>query len=182
MQHNQEWIKFNRFGVEDARAYYIPFADGQKIALSNKIINRNSSERFISLNGKWFIKEHVNIESVAIDEKLSKKIPVPSCVQMYGYDQIQYINCRYPFPCRPPFVPVENPTYHYRRQFTIDDLSWKYYLNFEGVDSFFYVYVNGQQVGYSQISHATSEFEISKYLTAKKENAKKRWLRLQASI
>ncbi len=164
MNHNQEWTKFNRFGTEKTRSYYIPFADKQSFGLRNKILDRNLSERFISLNGKWGIKEHENIESVDLIEKMSKKIPVPSCVQMHGYDQIQYINCRYPFPCRPPFVPEENPTYHYRRNFRIEDLSWKYYLNFEGVDSFFYVYVNGKQIGYSQISHATSEFEITKYL------------------
>ena len=164
MQHNQEWIKFKRFGTEKARSYYIPFGEGQDFGFRNKIINRNSSERFIPLNGEWGIKEHANIESVKIGERLTNTILVPSCVQMFGYDQIQYINCRYPFPCRPPFVPEENPAYHYRRQFPIDDLSWKYYLNFEGVDSFFYVYVNGNQVGYSQISHATSEFDISKYL------------------
>ena len=164
MLNNQEWVHFNRSGIEKPRSYYIPFGENQPFAFQGKILDRNASERFISLNGEWKIKEHINIESVEIDEKLSKKIPVPSCVQMYGYDQIQYINCRYPFPCRPPFVPTDNPTYHYRKQFNIDDLSWKYYLNFEGVDSFFYVYVNGAQVGYSQISHATSEFEISKYL------------------
>ncbi len=164
MKHNQEWTQFKRLGTEAPRAYYIPFAESQSFSFDNRILNRNDSERFISLNGTWTIKEHATIYSVDLDEKLSKKIPVPSCVQMHGYDQIQYINCRYPFPCNPPFVPTENPTYHYRRKFYINDLAWKYYLNFEGVDSFFYVYVNGCQVGYSQISHATSEFEISKYL------------------
>lgn len=164
MRTNQEWIQFKRVGIEKARSYYVPFAEGQPFAFRNKITDRNCSERFILLNGSWEIKEHTNIEDVEIDERLTQKISVPSCVQMHGYDSIQYINCRYPFPCRPPFVPTENPTYHYRRRFRIQDLSWRYYLNFEGVDSFFYVYINGCQIGYSQISHATNEFEITKYL------------------
>ena len=116
------------------------------------------------MDGEWLVKEHKNLESVCLNEKLVRKIPVPSCVQLFGYDQIQYINTRYPFPFRPPFVPNENPTYHYRKDFQIDDGTEKYYLNFEGVDSGFYVYVNGTFVGYSQISHATSEFDVTPYL------------------
>ena len=155
---------FERIGVEKPRSYYVPFAENQAFAFANRILDRTKSERFISLDGTWFIKEHQNVETVDIQEKLAKKIPVPSCVQMHGYDQIQYINVRYPFPFRPPYVPKENPTYHYRKSFTIDSLDWKYYLNFEGVDSCFYLYVNGKEVGFSQISHATSEFDITDYL------------------
>ena len=88
---------------------------------------------------------------------------------MHGYDKIQYINTRYPLPVDPPYVRVKNPTFHYRRTFAVKDLSQKYYLNFEGVDSFFYVYVNGERAGYSQISHATSEFDITA-LVRKGEN------------
>ena len=160
----KEFECFDRIGIEKPRSYYIPFAEGDKISFSNKIIDRKSSSRFISLDGVWQIKEHKNLESVKINEKLTKKIPVPSCVQMLGYDHIQYINARYPFPARPPYLPQENPTYHYRKKFLIKDLKDKYYLNFEGVDSCFYLYVNGQKVGFSQISHATSEFDITQYL------------------
>ncbi|MBQ5929536.1 MAG: glycoside hydrolase family 2, partial [Clostridia bacterium] len=160
---NNEYETLERIGVEPPRSYYIPFDERQAFVFKNKILNRNASERVIPLDGEWYIKEHANLESVDIFERLTKKIPVPSCVQMHDYDHIQYINARYPFPVRPPFVPTENPTYHYRRTFQIQDTAWKYYLNFEGVDSGFYVYINGQKVGYSQISHATSEFNITPF-------------------
>ena len=164
MKHQREYEELKRVGLEKPRSYYIPFSEEKKFAYKNKIINRKASDRFISLDGEWHIKEHKSIESVCLHERLTKKIPVPSCVQMFGYDRIQYINARYPFPFRPPFVPSENPTYHYRTDFQITDKDWKYYLNFEGVDSGFYVYVNGTFVGYSQISHATSEFDVTPYI------------------
>lgn len=164
MEHKREYEKLERIGVEKPRSYYIPFPKDKKFSYKNKIIDRKASERFISLDGEWRIKEHKNIQDVSLRETLTKKIPVPSCVQLFGYDQIQYINARYPFPFRPPFVPNENPTYHYRTSFEIVDTAWKYYLNFEGVDSGFYVYVNGSFVGYSQISHATSEFDVTPYV------------------
>ena len=161
---NKEYERLERKGVEKPRSYYIPFAAEQKFAFKNRIIDREASERFISLDGEWSIKEHGSVGSVEIGERLKDKIEVPSCVQMKGYDQIQYINMRYPFPCDPPFVPAENPTYHYRKQFEIKDTDWTYFLNFEGVDSFFYLFVNGREVGYSQVSHSVSEFNITPYL------------------
>ncbi len=164
MVHQKEYATLKRIGVERPRSYYVPFAQNQKFAYKHKIVDRKASERFISLDGKWLIKEHKDIDSVYLDEKLTKKINVPSCVQLMGYDQIQYINARYPFPFRPPFVPSENPTYHYRKSFDIKPGEWKYYLNFEGVDSAFYVYVNGTFVGYSQISHSTSEFDVTPHV------------------
>lgn len=160
----REYETFARVGVEPPRCYYVPFAQEQSFTFKHKIIDRSASKRFIGLDGEWYIKEYKSPENVNISERLTKKIPVPSCVQMHGYDQIQYINARYPFPVRPPHVPTKNPTYHYRKTFQITDTAWKYYLNFEGVDSFFYVYINGQNVGYSQISHSTSEFDITPYL------------------
>ena len=168
MKHKKEYEKLNRIGVEKPRSYYIPFPQDKKFVYQNKIIDRKSSDRFISLDGEWWIKEHKNIETVSLGERLTEKILVPSCIQLFGYDQIQYINTRYPFPVRPPFVPSENPTYHYRKTFEIKNTDWKFYLNFEGVDSGFYVYVNGTFVGYSQISHATSEFDVTPYIKAGK--------------
>lgn len=166
MLNNKEYESFERKGVETPRSYYIPFSEGQDFVFAHGIIDRNKSERFISLDGEWDFAAHEDIADVKTDEKLSKKIPVPSCVQMHGYDRIQYINTRYPIPVDPPYVRVKNPTFHYRRTFEIKDLSQKYYLNFEGVDSYFYVYVNGKEIGYSQISHATSEWDISAYVKA----------------
>ena len=88
-------------------------------------------------------------------------IPVPSCWQNYGYDTHQYTNIKYPFPFDPPYVPHDNPCGVYVRTFNCDMSEEKYYLNFEGVDSCFYVWINDEFVGYSQVSHCTSEFDIT---------------------
>ncbi len=162
MKNEREYEKLQRIGVEAPRAYYVPFAEGDKPKTVYGIVDRRSSSRFLSLDGTWLVKQHDELSSVEIGEDLSEKIPVPSCVQMHGFDQIQYLNCRYPFPVNFPYVPRENPCWHYRRTFRLaKEKGEKYYLNFEGVDSAFYLYVNGAFVGYSQISHATSEFDVT---------------------
>lgn len=161
----KEHEHFERIGVEAHRSYYIPFAETDKIKKKYGIIDRFSSSKFLSLDGMWEIKQHQNVEQVDIFEDLQKKIPVPSCVQLYGFDQMQYVDWRYPFPVAFPHIPYENPCWHYRRKFTLKTLpTEKYYLLFEGVDSAFYLYVNGICKGYSQISHATSEFDITEFL------------------
>lgn len=88
---------------------------------------------------------------------------VPSCWQMKGFDQKQYTNVRYPFPYDPPYVPDENPCGAYLKDFVLDEkgTGMRQFLYFEGVDSCFYVWVNGEFVGYSQVSHSPSEFEIT---------------------
>ncbi len=164
----KEYESFERIGTEPHRSYYIPFDEKDEVGFVHGIVDRNTSSLFISLDGAWQIKQHSICEDFSIDEKLTEEIPVPSCVQMHGFDRIQYINHRFPIPVMPPHVPYDTPAWHYRRIFTIDRCKGrKYYLNFEGVDSFFYLYVNGVQVGCSQISHATSEFDITEYLTDK---------------
>lgn len=162
----KEYISFQRIGAESPRAYYVPFSSEQDITLKNGIIDREKSDRFQSLDGEWLIREHSCLEEVGLNEELTEKIPVPACVQMHGYDRIQYINSRYPFPFDPPYVPRENPAYHYRRTFSIAKLTERYYLVFEGVDSAFYVYVNGKEAGFGQISHATNEFDITSMVHA----------------
>ncbi len=153
---------FERIGVMPHRSYYIPFDEGDTVREKYGIIDRNSSSRFISLDGVWQIKQHEHIDEFEINDELSLSVPVPSCVQMHGFDQIQYINTRYPFPVLPPHVPCENPSWHYRRSFHLSKKAGeRYYINFEGVDSCFYLYLNGVKRGYSQISHATSEFDIT---------------------
>ena len=162
MKTNLEYESFARIGILPPRAYYIPFAEGDRVKKIYGITDRRASSRFLSLDGVWQIGEHSCPEAVEIDEILEKTIPVPSCVQMHGYDRIQYLNSRYPIPADPPHVPKKNPTFHYRRRFTLDRREGeRYYLNFEGVDSAFYLFVNGEACGYSQISHAVSEFDIT---------------------
>lgn len=148
-------------GLEPARAYYIPFETD-----AEKRCERTKSQRFISLNGKWKIREFDSFEKADRfwEGSGENEIAVPSCVQFYGYDYFQYTNFRYPFVFNPPFVPEENPAYHYSRIFEWKSNGDKAYLVFEGVDSCFYLYVNGKFIGYSQVSHRISEFDISEYI------------------
>ena len=85
---------------------------------------------------------------------------------MNGYDHHQYTNFRYPFPVDPPYVPWDNPCGAYVTRFpwAEDPLAPRTFLNFEGVDSCFYVWLNGSYVGYGQVSHATNEFEVTEFL------------------
>ena len=158
----KEYERFERIGTTPHRSYYIPFAENDVIRTKHGIQDCASSSRFTSLDGVWQIKKHDHVEDFEINEKLEGRIPVPACVQMHGYDHIQYLNIRYPFPVMLPHLPYENPCWHYRRTFNLKKPPGeKYYINFEGVDSAFYLYVNGQFKGYSQISHATSEFDVT---------------------
>lgn len=145
-------------GTEENRSYYMPLGPDGK-------------ENRIFLNGRWQFQYYENpyeVDGTFIEEFfnpfLFSIIDVPGCWQMQDYGQNQYTNVRYPFPYDPPYVPLENPCGAYRRTFELRerDLDGKeLYLNFEGVDSCFYVWINGQFVGYSQVSHSTSEFCIT---------------------
>lgn len=159
---NKEYEKFDRIGTLPHRSYYIPFAEDDTVKTRFGIVDRLSSSRFLSLDGVWDIKALKHVEDFNITDTLDNTIPVPSCVQMHGYDQIQYINTRYPFPVMLPHITYDNPCWHYRRTIELNKKAGeKYYLNFEGVDSSFYLFINGKFKGYSQISHSTSEFDIT---------------------
>ena len=148
-------------GVLDPRAYYVPFRSGEDV-----FADRKESGRFADLGGEWGITAYESFYDVPddfYDEKCVAKIPVPSCVQIHGYDQLAYVNLRYPIPFNPPYVPNHNPCWHYSRTFDLKKNGERQYLNFEGVDSCFYLYVNGGFVGYSQISHRVSEFDITDF-------------------
>lgn len=108
----KEYEHTKRIGTEAHRSYYIPFSEADTVRKCYGIIDRESSARYKSLNGKWFIKEHSGLADVEIDEEIIEEIIVPSCVQMQGYDQIQYLNYKYPFLFDPPYVPKENPCWH----------------------------------------------------------------------
>ena len=150
-------------GCEDPRAYYIPFSDADAAAACP----REESDRFISLNGRWDFKYCSSVYEMPEPEDIKdyEKISVPSCWQCKGYDSHQYVNTRYPFPYDPPYVPRENPCAMYEKRINIRlNKNRRYYLNFEGVDSCLYLWVNGSFVGYSQVSHSTSEFDVTSYL------------------
>ena len=150
------------------RSYYVPFIDTDEAI---NIKDRNKQTSFFSLNGKWqfnyfnslqLIKDFNNISEI----NLSDSIDVPSVWQMNGYDYNQYINVKYPIPYNPPFVPKDNPCAIYKKEFDfkINSESHDYHINFEGVDSCFYFWINDMFVGYSQISHSISEFDITNFL------------------
>lgn len=133
------------------------------------------SSRKIDLNGQWkfaYYKDEDELTAYGsrhpadIPDGEMGKIPVPSCWQIYGYGTNAYVNLRYPFPCDPPFLPDEDACGLYRRTFAIKGNGFRSFLNFEGVDSCLYVWINGSFVGYSQVSHSTSEFEISPFVHA----------------
>ena len=148
------------------RAYYVPFEKGQK-----RSEKRSDSKRYFCLNGDWKIRAYESVLDADYfwEGEGDATIPVPSCVQYYGLDRFQYTNDRYPFVYDPPRIPAQNPAYHYSRCFSCDEALAKEQrvtLVFEGVDSCFYVYVNGKFAGYSQISHRMSEFNITDFVHA----------------
>lgn len=156
-------------GTMEDRAYYIPYPH-QAGAMSG---DRNTSKRFQLLNGEWNFKYFNSIYDITEEFYLEgcdmegfNKIPVPSVWQNHGYDRHQYTNIKYPFPFDPPYVPVENPCGAYVRQFEIaaGNEDMRKYINFEGVDSCYYLWINGVFVGYSQVSHSTSEFDITDFV------------------
>lgn len=160
-------------GTEEPRAYFIPFENMEKSKQ-----RRETSAYFTSLCGQWDFKFFNNIAeiddmfwSAEYSTENFDKIPVPMNWQMClgrGYDVPHYTNIRYPIPNDPPFVPEDNPCGAYSREFEVDEnmLGRQLYLNFEGVDSCFYLWINGFFVGYSQVSHGTSEFNITDYVVA----------------
>ena len=95
----KEHQQFTRIGTMPHRAYYIPFAQEDEIGDNFGIQDRSTSSRFLSLDGLWQICQHNHIEDFCLKEELMETIPVPSCVQMHGYDQIQYLNTGYAALC-----------------------------------------------------------------------------------
>ena len=152
-----------------ARAYFIPASK----RMDNLVEHREESDRMQLLNGTWKFQYFNSIYDVQepffekdYDTENFDEIQVPSVWQMAGYDTHQYTNIRYPFPFDPPYVPqdISCGTYAHTFVYHKDENAPKAFLNFEGVDSCFYVWINGSYVGYSQVSHMTSEFDITDLL------------------
>lgn len=148
------------------RSYYIPYPKEGGVPDAP----RDSSNRFQLLNGDWNFKLYHNVPEVPeefIESEFNGEgfdaLPVPSVWQLHGYDGNQYTNTRYPIPYDPPYVPFENPCGAYTTWFEVapEMDGMRKYLNFEGVDSCAYVWVNGEFVGFNKISHSTVEFDIT---------------------
>ena len=165
------WNDINviRENVELPRAHFVAYAD-RETALSG-----GSNPNFQSLNGLW--KFHYSdspadrparfFES-GFDSSDWANIPVPSNWEREGYGVPIYINVPYPFEPDEPNVPTQdNPVGSYQRGFNVPE-SWPdkdIFLQFGAVSSAFYLWINGQYVGYSEGSKTPSEFDITDYLT-----------------
>ena len=159
----KEWEDLSIFKIntEDPHTFFIP-----------KDINGDSITK--SLNGTWSFKLFKNDELVPKDfyKNDFKKddwqdIPVPSNWQFHTDDFPLYTNIVYPYEMNPPFMPKEyNPIGLYQREFSIDK-NWndkQIFIHFGAVKSAFYLYINGDFVGYSEGSKTPAEFDITKYL------------------
>ncbi len=161
-----ELTEVNRLPIH---ATFHRFAD-HKTALAN---DPAQSDRHLSLNGQWSFKyfnspKEVQPEDVAVTEHTKdwETIPVPANWTLEGYGRPQYTNVVMPFENTPPRVPEENPTGVYRTEFTLPD-EWagrRTVIQFGGVESCFFLYVNGQFVGMSKDSRLPAEFDLAGYL------------------
>ena len=151
------------------RAYYVPAST----AVDPGPRARERSDRLRLLNGRWAFAYHRSIHELtepfwerATPLEGMDRVSVPGTWQHQGYDRHQYTNIRYPIPLDPPLVPQDNPCAVYLRDFehAADPDAPRTHLVFEGVDSCFYVWLNGRYIGYSQVSHATSEFDITEVI------------------
>lgn len=152
--------------TEPHRAYYIPASK----RMDDLVLHREHSDRMQLLSGIWKFRFYESIYDLKnefwaedFDRSGFGDISVPGVWQNFGFDTHQYTNIRYPFPFDPPYVLQDNPcgAYVTEFQYNRDEKAPRAYLNFEGVDSCFYVWLNGVYVGYSQVTHLTSEFDIT---------------------
>lgn len=170
MKFDMEYHKSQKYlhvGCEEPHAYLIPYAS----EVGAKSAKREESLYFHSLCGEWRFEYFPSVTQLCdIECDVTQTIPVPMNWQMLldrGYDVPQYTNVDYPFPFDPPHVPDENPCGLYSRSFTLTKEDYErgsIRLFFEGVDSCFYLYINGSFVAYSQVSHNTSEIDITDYV------------------
>ncbi|MBB6673382.1 DUF4981 domain-containing protein [Cohnella nanjingensis] len=139
---------------------------------------REKSASYLSLNGAWKFfwaenpdKRARGFEAPSYDCAGWDEIPVPSHWQLQGYDYPQYTNIRYPWserePIEPPFAPtVYNPVGSYVRTFAVPE-GWAgqpVFISFQGVESAFYVWLNGELVGYSEDTFTPADFDLTPYL------------------
>ncbi len=144
--------------VMPPRAYYVPY-DSLEKALSD---NKESSKHYILLNGEWDFKFYSRDIDYCEADCEWDEIQVPSCWQALGYENPNYANARYPYPVDPPYVPDDNPMGVYRKvYFAEEENEYENYLVFEGVCSWFEVFINGEYIGCSSVSHCQSEFLVN---------------------
>jgi len=168
----EEWddLKVIQVNTEAPHAAMMTYSSEQA-ALAG---DRAQSPWFKLLNGDWKFHWSKNPGSrpqkffePGFDDAAWETIPVPSNWQMHGYGTPIYTNIKYPHPKNPPHAPREyNPVGSYRTTFSVP-ANWKErktLVTFDGVNSAFYLWINGQKVGYSEGSRTPAQFDISRYL------------------
>ncbi len=156
---------------QPTHATLLPYAE-LSAALSG---DRNQTPHFQLLDGDWQFHFAPNPDAapadfhrVDFDSSHWNLLPVPSNWQVMGYGLPRYVNPDYAFDkTNPPYIPQEtNETGSYRRTFNIpaDWQGRQVFIVFDGVDSAFYLWVNGEQVGYSQDSRLPAEFDLTPYI------------------
>ena len=169
MRHDWEDQNLTNINRLEARTLLVPYLDREDALAGDP----TQSPLYRTLNGVWkfgyFPNPQSGTEGFQEEEANLKDwddIVVPSNWQMESYGHPHYTNVQYPFPLNPPYVPNENPTGCYVRDFEIPE-EWdnrRIILTFRGVDSFFYVWINGSLAGMSKGSRIISEFDISEYV------------------
>ncbi len=153
-----EDLKFIHENTLKPRAHYIPYDSMEKALKGDK----SQSAFYTLLNGEWDFAYFAR--DIDCPEKIDNwnKINVPSCWQTTGYENPYYTNVNYPYPVDPPFVPDDNPVGVYRKIVEIDkaQIQRENYIVFEGVAPCIELFVNGKYVGFSTVSHSTSEFKL----------------------
>ena len=167
----KQWENIKIDGVNrlDARAHFMSFPTKEMATLGENKYTHN----FKNLNGMWkflFLDapeySPEGFYRLGFDTSNWNDIEVPGNWQLQGYGKMHYSDLWYNFPINPPYVPTENPTGIYKREFFIDQ-SWmgnKVILKFNGVDSAFNLWINGQEVGYSKGARIQAEFDITDYI------------------
>ena len=150
------------------RSYFVPFSSAEKISATDYKNERYLSDRVTVLSGEWDFAYYEKLSLVPDDFSTDKakfdKITVSCTWQRTGYDQIAYINTRYPFPKKPPHIPFDVATGIYRKNIEISSADKRRTISFLGVAGAFSLYINGEYVGYSEGSHNTAEFEVTSFL------------------
>ncbi|MDY3030637.1 MAG: glycoside hydrolase family 2 TIM barrel-domain containing protein [Clostridia bacterium] len=153
-----ENLKYIHENTLKPRSHYIPYDSLEKALAGDK----KQSEFYTLLNGEWDFRYFArDIDCPKVIDKWDK-VTVPSCWQTTGYEKPYYTNVNYPYPVAPPYVPDDNPVGVYRKLISVsrEKASKENYIVFEGVSSCVELFVNGEYIGFSTVSHCTSEFKI----------------------
>jgi beta-galactosidase len=167
-----EWEQPEVFAVnrEPMKATFFNF-ESVELARAGKLAD---SRRYRSLDGTWAFawtkgvaKRPLEFWKPAFDISRWKTIQVPGMMQAQGFGVPEFYNIEYPFPMNEPFIPHDtNEVGSYRRDFDIpaDWAGQKIYLHVGAAGAAYYIWVNGQKVGYSEDSKLPAEFELGKYV------------------